>query len=144
MIVNVLKRFLNVSRWWFRPTMKMIVRQKVNLVIEQAPMDRIMMTVPNVRPNVGRVILPQPEDVKTIIVIHLRRLHTNTIRIIISKRQKQRGEELNEDLMEWELILNSRTPLGGAQHEQEQRGKMTNSMKPIILKRRLLKPQFQN
>ena len=80
--------------------MKMIVHQKVNLVIEQAPMDRIMMTVPNERPNVGRVILPQPEDVKTIIVIHLHRLHTNTIRIIISKRQKQRGEELNDDLME--------------------------------------------
>ena len=74
--------------------MKMIVPQKVNP--EQVPTDHIMMIGLNERREVGRVI---PEDVKTIIVIHLHRLHINTVHITILRRQKQKEEGLIEDLM---------------------------------------------
>jgi len=81
--------------------MKMIVRPKDNLAPERVRTDRIMTIGQSELPEVmevGRVILA--EDVKKIIVIHLQVLLINIIHIIISRRQKQRGEELNEDHME--------------------------------------------
>ena len=71
----------------------MIVRPDL-VPIEQVLMDRIMTIGLNERREVGRV------GGRKIIVIHLQRLLINAIRIIISRRQKRREEELIEDLME--------------------------------------------